>query len=155
MKPRFVSAMLLAFLMPLTGHAQLSGNNTKGDLGLQAGTQAPPGYYVIPLFYDYTADALRDRNGDRVAPIAGGGTVDARAAIVGLMWVFEKKILGGTYGFSVWPSLTDNALELPALQVDDKTSTGLADLYIQPITLGWNTDRADFFAGLGIYAPTG
>ena len=155
MKRLFFSALLFAFLLPLTGNAQLSGHNTKGDFGLLAGTQAPPGFYVIPMFYDYTADALRDRNGDRLAPIIGGGTVDARAAIAGLMWVSEKKILGGTYGFSVWPSVTNNALQLPALQVDDKTSTGLADLYIQPITLGWNTDRADFFTGLGIYAPTG
>jgi hypothetical protein len=149
------SALLLAVLFPLTGNAQLSGQNTKGDFGLLAGTQAPPGFYVIPMFYDYTADALRDRNGDRVAPIAGGGSVDARAAIVGLMWVSEKKIFGGTYGFSIWPGVTNNALELPAAQVDEKVNTGIADLYIQPITLGWNTNRADFLAGLGIYAPTG
>jgi hypothetical protein len=149
------SALLFAFLLPQAGNAQLSGQNTKGDFGLLAGTQAPPGFYVIPMFYDYTADALRDRNGDRVAPIVGGGTIDARAANVGLMWVSEKKIFGGTYGFSIWPGVTNNALELPAAQVDDKTSTGFADLYIQPITLGWNTDHADFLAGLGIYAPTG
>ena len=155
LKVRYVSTLLLVFLIPLSGHAQLSGHNTKGDYGLQAGTQAPPGFYVIPMFYDYKADALRDRNGDRVAPITGGGNIDARALNTGLMWVSEKKILGGTYGFSVWPGVIDNALEFPALQVDEKTSTGLADTYIQPITLGWNTNRADFFAGLGVYAPTG
>ena len=149
------SALLLALLLPLPGHAQLSGHNTRGDFGLQAGTQAPPGFYVISLFYDYTADSLRDQNGDNLAPIAGGGTVDARAAILGMMWVSEKKILGGTYGFAVWPGITNNALEFPPLQVDDKVSTGLADLYVQPVILGWNTDRADYLAGLGIYAPTG
>ena len=155
MKVMYISALLLALLLPLTGHAQLSGQNTKGDFGLLAGTQAPPGFYVIPMFYDYTADALRDKNGDRVSPIAGGGSLDARAAIVGLMWVTEKKILGGTYGFAIWPGVTNNALGFPPLEIDEKVSTGLADLYIQPITLGWNTDRADFLAGLGIYAPTG
>jgi len=155
MKPICFSALLLAFLIPPTGHAQLSGHNTKGDFGLQAGTQAPPGFYVVPMFYDYTADTLRDSNGDRLAPLGGGGSVDAQAGIIGLLWVSDKKIFGGTYGFAIWPGVTNNALEFPAAQVDDKTSTGFADLYIQPITLGWNTDRADFFAGLGIYAPTG
>ena len=150
-----LTAMLVALLLPLAGHAQMSGSNTKGDFGLMAGTQAPPGFYVIPLFYDYTADALRDENGDRVSPIAGGGFVDARAAIAGLMWVTEKKFLGGTYGFSIWPGVTNNALGFPPLEVDEKVSTGVADLYIQPIILGWNTDRADYLAGLGIYAPTG
>ena len=136
-------------------HAQLSGHNTKGDFGLQSGTQAPPGFYVVPLYYDYSADTLRDGNGDKFDPLGGGGSLDAGAAIAGLLWVSEKKFLGGTYGFSVWPGVTNNALELPALQTNSKTSTGLADLYIQPVILGWNKAQADFTAGLGIYAPTG
>jgi hypothetical protein len=41
------------------------------------------------------------------------------------------------------------------LQTDTKTSTGFTDLYVQPLWLGWNTNRADFMAGLGVYAPTG
>ncbi len=89
MKLISLSALLFALLFPLAGHAQLSGLNTKGDFGLQAGTQAPPGFYVIPLFYDYEADILRDRNGDKLSPIAGGGTVDARAAVLGLLWVSD------------------------------------------------------------------
>lgn len=149
------SALLLALLLPLAGHAQLSGHNTKGDFGLQAGTQAPPGFYVIPLFYDYRADTLRGRNGNSRPAIENGGSVDAQAAIAGLMWVSDKKILGGNYGFAIWPGVTNNALAAPLLGADEKTSTGLADLYIQPFTLGWNTARADFIAGLGLYAPTG
>jgi hypothetical protein len=49
------SALLLAVLLPLAGHAQLSGHYTKGDFGLQASTLAPPGFYVTPLLYDYRA----------------------------------------------------------------------------------------------------
>ena len=150
-----LTALLLALLLPLAGHAQLSGHNTKGDFGLQSGTQAPPGFYVVPLYYDYSADTLRDGNGDKFDPLGGGGSIDAGAAIAGLLWVSEKKFLGGTYGFSVWPGVTNNVLELPALQTDSKTSTGLADIYIQPVILGWNKAQADFTAGLGIYAPTG
>ena len=149
MKVFCFKVLLLALLLPLAGHAQLSGHNTKGDFGLQSGTQAPPGFYVVPLYYDYSADTLRDGNGDRFDPLGGGGSVDAGAAIAGLMWVSEKKVLGGTYGFSIWPAVTNNALELPALQTNSKTSTGLADLYIQPIILGWNKAQADFTAGLG------
>jgi hypothetical protein len=149
------SALLLSLLFPLCGSAQLSGHNTKGDFGLQSGTQAPPGFYVVPLFYDYTADTLRDRNGDPRPALEDGGSVDARAAIVGLLWVSEKKVLDGTYGLSIWPGVTNNALAAPILQVDEEVSTGFADIYIRPIELGWNTDRADFIAGLGIYAPTG
>ena len=59
MKVMYFPALLLALLLPLTGHAQLSGQNTKGDFGLLAGTQAPPGFYIVSLFYDYTADFRR------------------------------------------------------------------------------------------------
>ena len=155
MKLFSTSALLLAVLLPLAGYAQLAGHNTRGDFGLQSGTQAPPGFYVVPLFYDYRADTLRDSNGDPFAPLGGGGSVDAQALIAGLVWVSEKKILGGNYGFSIFPGVTNNALGSPVSQIDTKTSTGFADLYIQPIVLGWNTNRADFTAGLGIYAPTG
>jgi len=150
-------SMLMAMWICVSNpvHAQLSGHNTKGDFGLQSGTQAPPGFYVVPLYYDYSADTLRDGNGDKFDPLGGGGSLDAGAMIVGGLWVSEKKFLGGTYGFSVWPGVTNNALELPALQTNSKTSTGLADLYIQPVILGWNKAQADFTAGLGIYAPTG
>ncbi len=73
------------------------------------------------------------------------------------MWISEKKILGGNYGFSICPGVTNNAnaLAAPILQADAKVNTGLADLYIRPLEPGWNAQRADFIAGLGLYAPTG
>ncbi len=148
-------AVVIAIMLPLTGYAQMAGHNTKGDMGMFSGTQAPPGFYVAPLFYDYSADTVRDKNGDKFAPLGGGGDISASAGVAGLIWVTEKKFLGGNYSFSIWPALTNNALEIPVLKTKAKAGTGLADLYIQPVNLGWNKDRADFVAGLGIYAPTG
>lgn len=138
-----------------TSVAQLSGHNTKGDFGLQAGTQPPPGWYVVPLYYDYSADKFRDKNGDKFLANVNAGSIDVGAAVVGMLWVTEKKVLGANYSFTIWPAVTNNALEFPATGIDEKVSTGLADLYIQPINLGWNTERADFTAGLGVYVPTG
>ena len=122
--------LLVASLLPLPGYSQLAGHNTKGDYGLQSGTQAPPGFYVIPMYYNFTADTLRDSSGDSFAPLGGGGSVDASATIIGGMWITDRKLLGGTYGFSIYPGVTNNGLELPALQSNTKTSTGFADLYI-------------------------
>jgi hypothetical protein len=153
--PKIYSGLLLALLLPLSGYAQLSGLNTKGDFGLLSGTQAPPGFYIVPLYYDYTSDTLRDQNGDSRPALQDGGSVDARAGSVGHLWVSDFEILGGNYGFEIWPGFTNNALEAPLLGADDKVSTGFADLYIRPINLGWNIDRADFIAGIGIYVPTG
>lgn len=63
--------------------------------------------------------------------------------------------LGGKYGFGIWLAFTSNALEGSVLGLDTKTSTGLADLYIQSAILGWSKQTADFTAGIGTLAPTG
>jgi len=137
-------------------HAQLSGYNSKGDYGLQSGSQAPPGWYLVaPMYYRYSADEFLDRHGDRLSALGGGGSIEANAWLAGAIWVSDHKLFGGNYSFVVFPGVTNNALGFPALGVDERVSTGLADLYVQPVNLGWNTPRADFVAGLGVFAPTG
>lgn len=147
-------SVLISFACSVS--AQLSGHNTKGDFGLQSGTQAPPGWYLLaPMLYHYVADEYRDGNGDRVTALEGGGSVEATAWVAGLIWVADFKVLGANYGLSVYPGVTNNALEFPPLGQDEGVSTGFTDLYIQPINLGWHLQRADFMAGLGVFAPTG
>ena len=63
-----IAVVLIVMLAPLAAHAQLAGSNTKGDMGLQSGTQAPPGFYIVPLFFDYSADTVRNRYGDKIPP---------------------------------------------------------------------------------------
>ena len=152
-----VMALVIVLLYSHTSLAGFAGNNTKGDFGLQSGSQLPPGWYLVaPMYYRYDADTLRDRDGNQVSvdPQERGSLI-ANAYVLGLIWVSDYKILGGNYSFQVYPGFTDNTLEAPILGLDDSVSTGFTDLYFQPINLGWHTDRADFITGLGIYAPTG
>jgi hypothetical protein len=143
-------------VMPDSAFAQLSGQNSKGDYGLLSGTQSPAGWYLVaPIYYRYSADEFRDLNGDRLLAVEGGGSVEANAWLAGAIWVSEHKLLGGNYSFVIFPGITNNALEFPPAGADTRTSTGLANLYVQPINLGWTTPRADFIAGLGVFAPTG
>jgi hypothetical protein len=138
-------------------HAQYAGHNTKGDFGLQSGSQAPPGVYVVaPMYYRYDGDSVKNRNGDNVRlDPEGRGSLDVNAYVLGLVWVSEFKILGGNYSFQIFPAFTDNTLEVPILDLDESVDTGFTDLYFQPVNLGWHRDRADFIAGLGVFAPTG
>jgi hypothetical protein len=150
-----LGAMTILYAGP--AHAQFAGHNTKGDFGLQSGSQAPPGVYVVaPMYYRYDGDSLKNRDGDdvRIDP-EGRGSLDVNAYILGLVWVSEFKILGGNYSFQVFPAFTDNTLEVPILDLDESVDTGFTDLYFQPVNLGWHKERADFIAGLGVFAPTG
>jgi hypothetical protein len=149
--------LILAFgAMPDSAVSQFSGHNSKGDYGMFSGTQSPPGWYLAaPMFYRYSAPEFRDRNGDPQTAIEHGGSTEANALLLGAIWVSEHKVLGGNYSFVVFPGVTNNALGFPPTGVDTQTSSGLADLYVQPINLGWTTSRADFIAGVGVFAPTG
>lgn len=135
--------------------AQFLGHNTPGDYGVASGTQPPPGDYLSALFIRYDGDEVLDNNGDVIAFPAGGGDLDINGYALSWWHVSERKIWGADYSFMVAPALTDNRLEIPVLGQAQSTSTGLADTYIQPVNLAWHTNRADYMAGIGVYAPTG
>src|SRR5688572_25427133 len=71
-------------------------------------------------------------------------------------WVVTpKKFLGANYAFQFSIPGTSSALELPRLDVSNRSSLGLTDLYVMPVNLGWHTPRADFMTEVAIYLPTG
>jgi hypothetical protein len=155
--PAIVNLCVFLAFVSNSAFAGFAGHNTKGDFGLQSGTQPPPGLLIAPMYYRYSGDTLRDSNGDKISiDPQERGSLDANAYVLGVIWVSDDlKILGGNYSFQAFPALTDNTLEVPVLGLDDSVDTGFADLYFQPINLGWHTGRADFIAGLGVTAPIG
>ena len=144
------AAMTVLFLVPSTTYAQLNGTNLKGDAGLKAGTQAPPGVYVAVPLWLYTADTVKDHNGNEVAT----GKLDATIAGALLNVVTKKKVLGGNYGFLVVLPWANNRVQ-GADDFDSNPGAGLTDMYVQPINLGWTKPRADFTAAYGLTLPVG
>jgi hypothetical protein len=131
--------------------AQLNTQHLRGGVGLKAGSQPPPGGYVIaPLLYFYSVDKLKNANGDTIpldlkinTAMFGGG----------LFYVTTKKLLGGFYGFQVlFPVGANNRIQGTE---DLNPGAGLTDSVVEPINLGWHTKRADANVGYTIYVPTG
>ena len=151
---RALQVILPVAFMALAGnaHAQFNGHNTKGDYAMFSGSQPDPGFYFAPLYVNYDADTVRNADGDKVSRDGELG-FDAVAPI--FVWVSNKKILGGNYGLTVAPAWATSALEAPIFGGASSVGWNEGDLYIQPLALGWHTPRADFTAGLGIFAPTG
>jgi hypothetical protein len=143
--------MLLACLcLPRVASAQLNGQNIKGDAGLKSGSQAPPGAYVaVPLWF-YTADEVKNRNGETVL----SGKLDAAVFGAALNVVTPKKLFGANYGFLVVLPWANNRVQ-GAEDFDSNPGVGLTDMYVQPINLGWHTPRADVILAYGLYLPTG
>jgi hypothetical protein len=131
--------------------AQLNGFNLKGDMGLKAGSQAPPGGYAALYFYRYGSDTIKDRSGNTFNA-DGDLTVGAGVGLVSV--VTTKKVLGANYGFTAAPLVFLNtAIESP--RFDQNPSLGFGDMYFVPISLGWHFNRADVTTSYGVYAPTG
>ena len=129
--------------------AQLSGHNLKGDVGLVAGSQPPPGRYVggILLTYRTTGFNLGGRDFDGADLTAG--------AFSPFVWVVtDTKVLGANYGFVVAPAFTNTKFEVPRFGIDDR-QFGFSDLYIVPVQLGWHFEGVDVIASYGFFAPTG
>ena len=144
------AAMVALFLIPSMAAAQLNGSNLKGDAGVKAGSQPPPGTYIaVPLWF-YTADAVKDRDGDEILT----GNLDSAVFGVALNVVTPKKILGGNYGFFLVLPGANNRVQ-GAEDFDANPGAGLTDMYVQPIVLGWTKPRADFTAAYGLFLPTG
>jgi hypothetical protein len=144
--------VVIAVLVALPATAQLNGHNLRGDYGLSAGSQPPPGIWVGLLYPNIDIDTLRDRDGNE---IPSDFDIDYHAVAPWLWWVSNTKILGGNYSIFVAPVWSNSALEAPVLGIDSEAGTGFGDLYVQPIVLGWHKERADYLAGLGVYAPVG
>ena len=150
---RRVGLALIALLaiVPGRAEAQLSGEHALTAFGLKAASQPPPGFFLAPTFFDWDVDRIKNRDGTEI-PIPGL----AVRSLAFFGWVVTpKKLLGGNYGFQVIVPLISSELEFPRLGLQTGSGLGLADIYVQPINLGWHTERIDYMAGLAFYAPTG
>ena len=151
------AAVLVAGLaIPSVAEAQLLGHNTLGDFGLYSGSQAAPGFYLAPAYIRYDGDRLVNASGESIErPPELRSDLDVNSYAIGAVYVTDKKFLGANVGFTGFAALVDNKLVAPVLGLSQKVSVGITDLYIQPLNLGWHTERADILAGVGVYVPTG
>jgi hypothetical protein len=145
-------ALLLVLTISSPALAQLNTQHVKGSVGLKAGSQPPPGGYVVaPLLYFYNTDTVKNRDGEEL-PFHPSLSADLFAA--GFSYVTTKKVLGGFYSVSVlFPAGANNRIQ--GTEIDQNPGAGLTDSAIAPIQLGWHFKRADAIAGYSIFVPNG
>lgn len=131
--------------------AQYKAGRIPGTVGLQVGTQPPPGIYGSYLLWVYPTDTIKDDSGDRVGSGEGGLTSSLQGGV--LAWVTNYTIAGGNVGGTAVFAFIRNRIERNSLDVD----TGLAftDMIVSPITVGWHKGRTDVVTGYTLYLPTG
>ena len=136
--------------------AQQKGQWVPGQFGLNAGVIPDPGITYANLALNYSASQLNGPNGNSVPGISGTYSFWVDENI--FYYVPKHKFLGGY--FMPYIALTYANGELVANITGTNLSTGgggsgFADMYVQPLNLGWHLKQADVNVGYAFTAPTG
>jgi hypothetical protein len=146
-----IRCITLLLLVSLPALAQERGQYIPGTGGLNSGLQTPEGITYANVFIWYPATKFKDQNGD-TAPI--NFDLDLLVDLNLLAYTTKTKFLGASYGMAVVLPIVNSPVSLPRLGVGI-SPTGLGDLYVEPINLGWKLKKADVKAAYGFIAPTG
>jgi len=136
-------------LAALASQAQYRTDHIPGWVGLDSGSQAPPGIYVGNILYAYPTDTVKDNNGNSI-PLPGQLTTWADAILVSI--VTSYKILGANVGGNIAFPWMQNRIQTDSLNLS--TDWGYTDMF-GGVSLGWHLKRADVTAGYNLYMPTG
>ncbi len=151
MKYRIKLVVLLLGMISAPAMAQERGQYIPGFGGLNAGIQAPQGVTYLNYFIWYPTRRFKDQN-RRTAPI--NIDIDLLVDFNVLAYTTKAKVLGGTYGMLVGVPIVNTPISLPNLGLGISPA-GIADIYVEPINLGWKTKTADVKVAYGFVAPTG
>lgn len=158
---RFVIVIAASLLQLLLSNvlAQQKPQWMPGQVGLNAGILPSPGFTYVNMDVNYDAGAFNDMNGKAI-PVSGTYNVWAIENI--FYYVPDFNAFGGNLGFMViFPTPATGSLvaDITSPQLPNLSATGggagLADLWVQPLTLGWHFKRADLQVMDAWMIPTG
>lgn len=151
--PLFVAGVITLVVLAAgaTVDAQQKGQYLPGTCGLNSGIQAGPGFTYSNLFTCYKADKLKGADGETIPTVGDAGLyVDQNLFI----YVTKYKVLGANIGFMLDVPIANASLTAPVLGLTGG-GIGIADIYVEPLNLGWHLKHADIKAAYGFMAPTG
>jgi len=149
-----LACLFLLWISPAS--AQQKGQWVPGQVGLNAGVIPDPGFTYANLALSYSAGQLNNSSGNSIPGVNGNYSFWVDENII--YYVPKHKFLGAY--FMPYVALNYANGELVANITGTNLSTGgggsgFADMYVQPLNLGWHLKRADVTAGYAFSAPTG
>lgn len=145
------AAALLAGALTAVG-AQADGHYVPGVEGIQAASVPPPGMYYLGYLVNYSIDSFRAPGSSDNLPGHNTGTVTALANRV--VWISNYRLLGADYGMEAIIPVMRTSLTVNAAGISDSRS-GVGDIYLGPLVLGWHGQQWDAVAAAGMWLDTG
>ncbi len=144
---------LLAAFSVVTASASMgasaAAHYVPGVEGMQAASVPPPGMYYLGYLVNYNIDDLQAPGSSDSLPGSNmSGTVSALANR--LVYVTGTKFLGADYGMETIVPVVRKSLNFAG-----ESSTGVGDIYLGPLVLGWHGRNWDAVAAAGMWLDTG
>ena len=158
-----VAGFVLALFL-LNGELPLRGQQKPqwmpGQIGLNAGILPSPGFSYVNISIDYYSSAFNGPNGSAI-PVTGSYNVWAVENL--FYYIRDLNVLHGNIGMFLMLTPATGSLDadlatqnpgIPNLNAV-AGGGGLADLFVEPIAIGWHLKRADIQLGEAMMLPTG
>ncbi len=148
MKKIIFTAVALAAAMS----ASAGGHYVAGVEGIQAASVPPPGTYYLGYLVDYNIEQLKSPGTRDDIPGHNTGTVAALANRV--VWISNHKFLGADFGMETIVPVLSTSLTFNTPGISN-SETGLGDVYLGPVVLGWHGANWDAVAAAGLWLENG
>lgn len=146
MKHELKAALAGAALAAAVPAAQAAGHYVPGVEGIQAASVPPPGRYYLGYLVNY--------NISEVSGASGHNTGSVTALANRFVWISGHKVLGADYGVEAIAPVQSNSLSFGGIGYNG-TDSGLGDVYVGPVVLGWHGKQWDGVFALGEWFDTG
>ena len=137
---------LAALAAAMSVHA--GGHYVPGVEGIQAASVPPPGNYYLGYMVDYNIEQFKAPGSSTDLPGHNTGTVVALANR--FVWISNHKFLGADFGMETIIPVIGTSLTINAASISE-TQTGLGDVYLGPLVLGWHGAKWDAVAAAGVW----
>lgn len=145
--------MLLASLIinaPANATQGGGGAYPNGAEDFMSGALPPPGTYLLNYMEYYSADRLNDAHGNQMMP---GFKLNVFAEVLRLVHVTNRQVLGASWGMHLFLPLVYMDVTVPGKGSDHRT--GLGDIIVNPMVLGWHGKNWHVATGVDFFLPTG
>jgi hypothetical protein len=147
------SIAAVALLAALAGTtARADGHYVAGVEGLQGASVPPPGNYYLGYLLHYDVNSFRAPGTKNDLP--GSNTASVTALANRLVHITSTQLLGADYGYEMIVPVVSTSLKLGAAGLDSSQS-GVGDVYLGPLVLGWHGAQWDAVAAAGLWLDSG
>ena len=143
----------LAAAMLLTSPTVLAvtGHYVPGVEGVKGSSVPPPGTYYRGYAVQYEIDQLSNNHGNA---LPGSNTGSVTALANRFIHITDKKFLNADYGFETIIPIQHTSLDFNIAGIDS-SDTGVGDIFVGPVILGWHGGQWDAVFASGIWFDNG